>query len=116
MKNKLSRRDFLKVLIAGTLYTASRPIFAQPLLGSYDVGIAVGQAVERAVRRAIDLVGGIRRYVKPGDKVKAGDTLLVMEAMKMENNIFAEKAGKVHSIKVEEGDTVLQNDVLLLIE
>jgi biotin carboxyl carrier protein len=58
----------------------------------------------------------LKVLVKAGDVVKAGDTLLIMEAMKMENNIFAEKAGKVHSVKVKEGDAVLQNDVLLLIE
>ncbi len=65
----MTRRDFIKVLLSGTLYTAARPLFAQSFLGSYDVGIAVGSNVEQAVRRAIDLVGGIRRYVKPGDKV-----------------------------------------------
>ncbi len=54
--------------------------------------------------------------VKEGDEVKVGDNLMVMEAMKMENNVLAEKAGKVTSIKVKIGDTVLQNDVLLEIQ
>ncbi len=54
--------------------------------------------------------------VKEGDEVKVGDKLMVMEAMKMENNVLAEKAGKVTSIKVAAGDTVLQNDVLLEIQ
>jgi len=52
-------------------------------------------------------------FVKEGDEVKAGDKLLIMEAMKMENNVLAEKAGKITSVKVKTGDTVLQNDVLL---
>lgn len=58
----------------------------------------------------------IEMKVKEGDDVKVGDTLLVMEAMKMENNVMAEKAGKVTSIKVAVGDSVLQNDVLLEIQ
>ncbi len=54
--------------------------------------------------------------VKIGDNVSAGDTLLIMEAMKMENNIQSEISGKVKSIMVAEGDTVLQGDILLELE
>ncbi len=51
--------------------------------------------------------------VSVGDTVKVGDCLLVMEAMKMENNIMAEKGGVVQSIKVQVGSTVLQGDILM---
>jgi len=54
--------------------------------------------------------------VKEGDEVKKGDTLLIMEAMKMENNILSEQDGFVKSIKIREGDAVLQNDILIEIE
>lgn len=54
--------------------------------------------------------------VKVGDEINAGDTLLIMEAMKMENNIQAEVGGKIKSIMVAEGDAVLQDDILLEIE
>jgi len=54
--------------------------------------------------------------VKEGDEVKKGDTLLIMEAMKMENNILSEQDGIVKNIKIHEGDSVLQNDVLIEIE
>ncbi|MCF6365250.1 MAG: biotin/lipoyl-binding protein [Bacteroidales bacterium] len=54
--------------------------------------------------------------VKVGDEVNAGDILLIMEAMKMENNIQAETGGKIKSIMVVEGDAVLQNDILMEIE
>ena len=54
--------------------------------------------------------------VKIGDNVSAGDTLLIMEAMKMENNIQSEISGKVKSVMVAEGDTVLQGDILLELE
>ena len=58
----------------------------------------------------------LKILAKEGDQVKKGDTLLIMEAMKMENNIIAEKAGKVVQVRVKEGDTVLQNDVLIVLE
>jgi biotin carboxyl carrier protein len=51
-----------------------------------------------------------------GDTVKKGETVLVMEAMKMENNILAEKEGIVKKILVKEGDSVLQGDLLIEIE
>jgi len=51
--------------------------------------------------------------VKIGDRVEIGDTLLIMEAMKMENNIQAETTGIVKTVMVKEGDAVLQDDILL---
>jgi biotin carboxyl carrier protein len=58
----------------------------------------------------------IQLKIKEGDTVKKGDILLVMEAMKMENNVLSEKDGVVRSIKVSNGQAVLQNDVLIEIE
>ncbi len=52
-------------------------------------------------------------FVKEGDAVSAGDKLLIMEAMKMENDVLAEKSGTVKSIKVSQNDSVLQNDLLI---
>lgn len=51
--------------------------------------------------------------VKVGDVVKSGDQLLVMEAMKMENNITADKEGKVTAINVSPGDSVMEGDSLV---
>ncbi|MBU0476098.1 MAG: biotin/lipoyl-binding protein [Bacteroidetes bacterium] len=51
--------------------------------------------------------------VKVGDVVKIGDNLLIMEAMKMENDIRSDKSGKVSVIKVNNGDSVLEGDVLV---
>ena len=53
--------------------------------------------------------------VKPGDEVKAGQKLLVLEAMKMENNILSDKDGKVAEIKVSQGDSVLEGADLIVI-
>ena len=54
--------------------------------------------------------------VSVGDEVKAGDTLLVLEAMKMANNIEAEKDGKVTAICVQPGQSVMEDDALVVIE
>ena len=54
--------------------------------------------------------------VNVGDEVKAGDTLLVLEAMKMANNIEAEKDGKVTAICVQPGQSVMEDDALVVIE
>lgn len=54
--------------------------------------------------------------VAVGDQIAKGDTVLIMEAMKMENEVKAEKEGVVKEIKVSEGDAVLQSDVLIVME
>ena len=54
-------------------------------------------------------------FVKVGDKVAVGDTLCIVEAMKMMNNFEANKDGVVSGIKFESGDTVSKGDVLFLI-
>lgn len=54
--------------------------------------------------------------VKVGDKVKAGDGVLVIEAMKMENEIQAAKTGVVVAIHVNKGDTVTPDESLLEIQ
>lgn len=51
--------------------------------------------------------------VSKGDIVKKGDLILVMEAMKMENNVLACKDGVVELIKISIGDTVLEGDILI---
>ena len=51
--------------------------------------------------------------VKAGDQVKAGDPLLVLEAMKMENIIKAPGEGTVKQVKIKKGDTVEKNQVLI---
>jgi len=48
-----------------------------------------------------------------GDTVKMGDKLLILEAMKMENKIEADKQGTIKDIKVRPGDTVMEGDILL---
>lgn len=53
--------------------------------------------------------------VKVGDKVNAGDTVVILEAMKMQNNIDAETSGTITSINVNKGDAVMEGDTLVTI-
>lgn len=54
--------------------------------------------------------------VAVGQEVKAGDTVVVLEAMKMQNSIEAEKDGKVTAIAVKVGQAVLEDDPLVVVE
>ncbi|MGP1515319.1 MAG: biotin/lipoyl-containing protein [Bacteroidales bacterium] len=55
-------------------------------------------------------------FVKEGDKVKKGDALLSLHAMKMDNNICSNIDGVVKSINVKKGQAVSKNDVLINVE
>ena len=57
----------------------------------------------------------IELKVNVGDTVKQGDCVLVLEAMKMQNNIESEYEGTVTSITVKQGETVMEGTVLLTI-
>ncbi len=54
--------------------------------------------------------------VRKGDRVKKGDVLCILEAMKMENEIHAPKEGIVREVKVSEGDDVEMNQVLVVVD
>ena len=58
----------------------------------------------------------IEIFVKKGQKVKTGDPLLSLHAMKMDNNICANTDGTVASINVKIGQAVSKNDVLIKIK
>jgi acetyl-CoA/propionyl-CoA carboxylase, biotin carboxylase, biotin carboxyl carrier protein len=58
----------------------------------------------------------VKVLVEVGQKVEANSPVLVLEAMKMENNINSDKAGKVAEIKASPGDTVGAGDILIVIE
>ena len=54
-------------------------------------------------------------FVKPGDRVTIGQRILMLEAMKMENNIESDKAGTVTEVRVSKGGAVMEGDVLIVI-
>ena len=58
----------------------------------------------------------VKVEVAVGDTVDAGDTVIVLEAMKMENNVTADKAGTISEVRVSPGDAVGSGDVVVVIE
>jgi biotin carboxyl carrier protein len=58
----------------------------------------------------------IRVMVEPGQEVQEGDSVCVLEAMKMENELLARRDGTVRSVYVEPGDDVEKDQVLVEIE
>ena len=54
--------------------------------------------------------------VKVGDQVKKGQRLVLLEAMKMENNIVAEKDGCITSVNISKGQKVLENEIMMEFE
>ncbi len=58
----------------------------------------------------------VKVLVEVGQEVEAGETVIVLEAMKMENNVSAEKSGTVKEVRVEAGQSVGGGDVVVVIE
>jgi len=58
----------------------------------------------------------VKILLKEGDRVNAGQPILILEAMKMENEIVSPKSGILKEIKVKEGQKVETNDILAIVE
>ena len=58
----------------------------------------------------------IRVEVKPGDTVRPGDAVVVLESMKMEMPVEAQAGGRVREVRCQEGQAVSEGDVLLVLE
>jgi glutaconyl-CoA decarboxylase len=56
-----------------------------------------------------------KMHVKEGDAIAEGQLALVLEAMKMENEIYAPSAGTVSQVRYKEGDSVNTGDALVVI-
>ena len=64
-----------------------------------------------------DLVANvIKIMVVAGDRVEAGDTIALLESMKMEIPVLAEEPGTVSQVTIAEGDVVQEGDVLAVVE
>jgi biotin carboxyl carrier protein len=75
-------------------------------------GAAIGVGMVKSPLPGIVL----KLHVRAGDKVQAGQSIMVMEAMKMENEIHCGISGIVQELRVKEGDSVLESDVLAVIQ
>ena len=87
---------------------AAKPQAAAPAAPAAAVG--AGTPVKAPLPGTINTIN-----VKVGDKVNVGDIVIILEAMKMQNNIEAEQAGTVTSITVNVGDSVMEGAVMLTI-
>lgn len=89
----------------------------KPVAETAEEGAAPAANVNAANATKAPLPGTITAInLSVGDEVKAGDTVLVLEAMKMANNIEAEKDGKISAICVKIGQSVLEDDALFVVE
>ena len=92
-------------------------VLGQPTKEATEVETAPAQNVNTSNAVKAPLPGVITSIeVEVGQEVQAGDTLVVLEAMKMANNIEAEKAGKVVAICVKQGENVLEDAPLVVVE
>jgi len=91
----------------GDTKSENSPITVQPAMQSSGEGEPVKSPMPGAI---LDI------KVAQGDTVKKGDTILILEAMKMENEITASKDGVVKQILVTKGAIVATNDVLVVIQ
>ncbi len=125
-----------KVSVNGTDYqvevesnTLIKPRPAKPVAVAPATYSATAPVTPAKINQAVPAAGGsasalrsplpgviLDVKVREGDSVKAGQLLMVLEAMKMENNIDAHQAGVIKSIDKRQGDSVLEGDVLLTIE
>ena len=95
---------------AKTPVLARKPVVNKPGEGQ----IKKSESTGASFKINSPLPGTIKKVnISVGATIKEGDCLMVMEAMKMDNNIMAEKGGVVKNIKVKEGDAVLQGDTLV---
>lgn len=93
-----------------------QPVAAKPAPAPAAVPAAAPAAVKgNAIKTPLPGVI-IDVKVNVGDVVKKGDTVVVLEAMKMENNINADRDGKVVAIQVAKGDTVADGAALVILE
>jgi biotin carboxyl carrier protein len=53
--------------------------------------------------------------VRPGDQVEVGDTVMLLESMKMEIPVLVERAGTVQDVRVVAGDVIQEGDVLVVL-
>ena len=121
----------IKLSVNGEAYTVTvdqeikqpkaKPV-VRPVAASAQVAPAAGGNVQKAnapaagAKVTTPLPGTILDvFVNVGDAVKAGQTVVLLEAMKMENNIEADTEGTVKEVRVRKGDSVLEGDILVVI-
>ena len=103
----VEEKPVVKVQPVAAKPTAAKAPAAQPAAAAAVNGHAIKTPLPGVI---IDV------KVNVGDTVAKGQTVVVLEAMKMENNINADREGKVTAIQVAKGDTVADGAVLIVLE
>ena len=117
-----------KVTVNGTEYTVEweKPVEEKPVVKVQPAAKPAAAPAAAPAPSAAPVSGNAIKTPLPGviidvkvnvgDTVKKGDTVVVLEAMKMENNINADRDGKVVAIQVAKGDTVADGAALIVLE
>lgn len=117
-----------KVTVNGTEYCVEweKPVEEKPVVKVQPVAAKPAPAAAPAAKPTAPVNGNAIKTPLPGviidvkvsvgDTVKKGDTVVVLEAMKMENNINTDRDGKVVAIQVAKGDTVADGAALVVLE
>lgn len=107
------------VTVDGETYTVKMPETDKPARHPVVVKPATVPASETAKKYSVKapLPGVIVEVtVKAGDEIKRGDTVVVLDAMKMENNITSDRAGKIAQVCVTPGESVMEGTELVVFE
>jgi len=80
-----------------------------------EISITTSAMIQKSQNGVLAPIPGvvISIKVKEGDFVKIGDTVVILEAMKMESEITADKSGEIKKIAVKEGDSVQEGELLV---
>jgi biotin carboxyl carrier protein len=110
IKVVVGSREFKVIVedIGGIQYVVKEKV--QVKEGVNEAVAAEGNVIKAPMQGTI-----LRITVTVGDKVEKGEVVVVLEAMKMENEIVSPVSGVVKAVKVSEGDTVAAGDVLVVV-
>lgn len=110
-KVEIEERQAKKIAPVATVKAAAAPAAPAVKLAKPAVAATGGEVIKSPLPGVVNDV-----KVKVGDSVTAGQVVVILEAMKMENNINASKSGVIKSILVNKGDSVLEGADLIVIE
>jgi glutaconyl-CoA decarboxylase len=99
------------VVAAGAAPTGARPVAPVAEAKQRDASAAVRETVRAPMQGTV-----VKTEVSSGDAVKAGDLLIVLEAMKMENHITSPRDGTVGEMHVSPGQNVEAGAAMVVIE